>query len=389
MKILFIHNSYSDTTPTGEEHASRELATLLEEHGHTVKWFKRSSDEVRKGIGPFQAFFTGIYNPQSAKSLARMVDEYEPDIVQVQNLYPLLSSSIFRPLKQRGIPVVMRCPNYRLFCPNGLCLRPEGKVCEACFGGKEWHCVLNNCEENIMKSIGYALRNTYSRISHNIRDGVDVFIVQSEFQKKKFEEQGIPANKLAILPGISPDIKMKEELTDIGDCVSFVGRVSIEKGIYEFLEAARMNPCLPFKVAGSLDRNFSIPGDCPQNVEFVGFKKGVKLEAFYQNSRIIVVPSKWYEGFPNVILRAFILERPVITTNIGAMPSIVDNEQNGLLVEAGDSVALANAIRQLYPDIRKCVEFGKAGRIRAETSYSREQIYKMLMEIYARAIELN
>ena len=69
MNILFVHNSYSDKTPSGEEHASRELASLLEEHGHEVRWFKRSSDEIRGGLGPVKSFFTGIYNPSSAKSL--------------------------------------------------------------------------------------------------------------------------------------------------------------------------------------------------------------------------------------------------------------------------------------------------------------------------------
>jgi hypothetical protein len=190
MKVLFIHNSYSEKTPSGEEHASRELANLLEEHSHEVRWYKRSSDEVRNGLGCIKAFFTGIYNPNSAKKLAKILDEYKPDVAQVQNLYPLISSSIFKILKKRRIPVVMRCPNYRLFCPAGLCLNTSGEVCEKCFGGKEWNCIKYNCEQNVFKSIGYAIRNWYTRVSQNILNGVDIFIVQSEFQKEKFIEQG-------------------------------------------------------------------------------------------------------------------------------------------------------------------------------------------------------
>ena len=386
MKILFVHNSYRDKTPSGEEHASRELASLLEDHGHEVAWFKRSSDEIRSGLGPLKSFFTGIYNPASARALSKVLEDFKPDVVQVQNLYPLLSSSIFKPIKKRGIPVVMRCPNYRLFCPAGLCLNSKGEVCEQCFGGKEWNCVKNNCEQSFFKSAGYALRNWYSRASHNIANGVDVFIVQSEFQCRKFKEQGIPAEKLVILSGICPEIKDKD-LSQTGEYVTFVGRVSAEKGIYEFIEAAKNNPTIPFKVAGMLDKNFVKPADCPENVEFVGFLKGDALNDFYLKSRIIVVPSKWYEGFPNVITRGMLLKRPVITTNIGAMPSIIDNEVHGLLVEPGSVDGLSMAIGSLYADVARCKEYGEAGYEKACTLYSREAIYDTLIETYERLVK--
>ena len=385
MKILFVHNSYSDKTASGEEHASQELASLLEEYGHEVRWYRRSSDEIRNGLGSIKAFFTGIYNPYSVKELDRLVDDFNPDIVQVQNIYPLISSSIFKPLKERDIPVVMRCPNYRLFCPNGLCLDTKGKVCEKCFGGKEWYCVTKNCEKSILKSVGYALRNAYSRISRNIINGVDVFIVQSDFQKQKFIEQGIPADKLVILPGISPQITF-DTTTDLGENVSFVGRISVEKGIYEFIEAARLNPTIPFKVAGKLDVHFKMPNDLPQNVEFVGYKKGDDLDYFYSNSRIIVTPSKWYEGFPNVIVRAMLHSRPVITTNIGAMPSIIENGVNGILVKSGNVKQLSDAISRLYNDENCCREMGLAGYEKASKQYSRAAIYQRLMDVYTKVI---
>ena len=376
MKILFVHNAYSDKVPSGEEHASRELASLLK-----VRWFSRSSDEIRSGFGPLKAFFTGIYNPLSAKALAREMDKYKPDIVQVQNLYPLLSSSIFRPIKERGIPIVMRCPNYRLFCPNGLCLSPRGEVCEKCFGGREWHCIANNCEESFTKSLGYALRNCYSRISGNIINGVDRFIVQSEFQKQKFIQQGLPAEKLVTLPGICPEISVDNN-DSIGEYVSFVGRVSSEKGINEFIEAAKQNPTLPFKVAGSVDNKFVMPSDCSDNVEFLGFVKGDKLNELYLKSKIIVVPSKWYEGFPNVITRGMLLKRPVITTNIGAMPSIIRSGVHGFLVEPGNVRQLSETIAKLYSDDEMCRRFGEAGYAKACKEYSRDAIYKILVGTY-------
>ena len=383
MKILYVHNEYAK--PSGEEHAAGELVALLQEHGHEVRWFTRSSAEIADSTsGKLKALVSGIYNPSSAKELAKVLDDFKPDIVQVQNLYPLLSTSIFAPIKKRGIPVVMRCPNYRLFCPEGLSLDPHGNICERCWSGHELNCAVKNCMGIRSKSIGYALRNAFARISGNIRKGVDVFIVQSEFQKRKFEGQGIPSEKIGILPGISPRIE-KDYTPEIGEWVSFVGRVSAEKGIYEFIEAARMNPDIPFRVAGNLDINFEVPYNLPKNLEFVGFKKGDALNEFYMQSRIIVIPSKWYEGFPNVIVRGMLLHKPVITTDLGAMQSIIDDGLNGLRVPPADAKTLGAAIGNLYFDTKRCQGYGEEGYKKATSEYSREKVYETLMEIYEQA----
>lgn len=384
MKILYVHNEYAKWS--GEEQAASELVALLREHGHEVKWFARSSAEISdSAAGKVKALVAGVYNPFAARELAKVLDDFKPDIVQVQNLYPLLSSSIFKPIRKRGIPVVMRCPNYRLFCPGGLSLDSSGQICERCWGGHEINCVRLNCMGSRAKSLGYAVRNAFGRVTRNILDGVDVFIVQSEFQKRKFISQGIPAEKIGILAGISPVISGEEGTSGAGDWVSFVGRVSAEKGIYEFIEAARMNPGLPFKVAGNLDSNFKMPENVPDNVEFVGFKSGAALDDFYRASRIIVVPSKWYEGFPNVIVRGMLHRKPVVTTNIGAMQSIVDDGVNGVLVPAADGVKLGEAIGKLYGDTEACAKYGEAGYRKAVTEYSRETIYDALMGIYRQA----
>lgn len=388
MKILYIHNDYAK--PSGEEHASGELIQLLREHGHEVEKYSRSSAEIIGSTsGKIKSFFTGIWNPLEAKRLRSYLGHFKPDVAIVQNLYPLLSPSIFKPLKENHVPVVMRCPNYRLFCPGGLCLDNNGHICEKCFGrGKEWWCVRKNCEKSLFKSVGYAVRNATARKSRAILDGVDVFIVQSAFQKEKFTAQGIPGERIGILPGIAPVIAEYEEEAAIGDWFTFVGRVSEEKGIYEFIEAAKHLPHLTFKVAGNLDGNFKKPMDMPLNVEFTGFLKGRELDDLYRKSRAIVVPSKWYEGFPNVIVRGMFLKRPVITSDIGAMQSIIDNGVNGITVPPGDAEALKKAIEELSKDENKSVGYGLNGYEKAKALYSREQIYLSLQSIINQAVQI-
>jgi glycosyltransferase involved in cell wall biosynthesis len=326
-----------------------------------------------------------VHNPWTAKEMARRLDELQPDLVQVQNLYPLLSPSILRPCRERGVPVVMRCPNYRLFCPNGLHLC-RGKVCERCLGsGRELRCVFRNCEESLPKSVGYALRNWAARVTRRILNGVDMFIVQSEFQKGKFVANGIPTEKIGIVPGITPDVEFQAN-DGPGELVSFVGRVSPEKGIEEFLQAAKAMPDTPFAVAGSYEGMPGIRDHSPENVRWMGFLTGEDLNDFYRWSRILVFPSRWYEGFPNVATRAMILGKPVVAAKIGALAEIVDDGDTGTLFAVGDGGSLAEAVQGLYGDPALCRRYGEAGRRKALANYTQEAIYEHLMTAYSVAI---
>ncbi len=387
MRILFVHNDYASLS--GEEHAAETIADLCASHGHEVIWFRRSSSEIGDSIGgKAKAFFAGIHNPFAVRSLSRMLDEVEPDLVQVQNIYPLLSPSIFRPIKSRGIPVVMRCPNYRLFCPNGLHL-VRGEVCEKCLGfGREAWCILKNCENSLFKSTGYALRNAWARLSGRILKNVDMFIVQTEFQKGKFVERGIPESRIGIVPGFVPD-NDEAQPQELGDLVTFVGRVSPEKGIEDFLAAARLLPDVPFAVAGSENGMPGVRKRSPANVQWLGFLNANELHDLYARSRIVVVPSRWYEGFPNVVAQAMACARPVVAARIGAMTSIVEDNRTGLLAEVADPHDLARKIEALYHDHALCRRMGQAAREKAVVQYSSDSIYLALTTVYDNAIRHN
>ena len=140
MRILMVHNSYA--ARSGEEIQFDAIAQLLAKRGQEVSLYTRSSEEIaRSAAGEMRAFFAGIWNPRSRRDIRKLIEEKRPDIVFVQNLYPLVSPSILNLFRQAGIPVVMRVANYRLMCPNGLHLS-HGKVCERCLGGKEYWCLL-------------------------------------------------------------------------------------------------------------------------------------------------------------------------------------------------------------------------------------------------------
>jgi glycosyltransferase involved in cell wall biosynthesis len=383
MHILMVHNEYG--RPSGEEHALRAIGELLQNHGHEVFWFLKSSKDIGHSlIGKTKAFFSGIYSPGSRAEMVRLLDGKKVDVVQVQNLYPLLSPSVLGPCRERRIPIVMRCPNYRMFCPNGLHLC-KGIVCERCLGGKEWWCVLKNCEDNISKSLGYAVRSAVARFTRMIINNVTIFVVLSEFQKKRFVAGGIEPERVAIIPNISSHNR-SPNMEQLGDAISFVGRLSPEKGVLDFLKAASLLPQYNFTVAGDTSSMAEIMHNTGSNITFLRYVTDERLDAFYRHSRIVVLPSLCFEGFPNVIVRAMIESKPVIASRIGALPEIVEDGKTGLLFEPGNARDLANKIRYLleHPDL--CRKMGKAGREKAMMMYHPEAIYAQLIAVYEKAI---
>ncbi len=383
MRVLYIHNDYAK--PSGEETAAEGLVALLQEHGHDVAWHRRSSAEISGSLfGQVKSLFTGVWNPFEARRVRKAISEFKPDIVQVQNVYPLLSPSIFPAIKRLGVPIVMRCPNYRLFCPNGLCCDRQGHVCEECFGGHEWRCAVRNCTGSRLKSVGYALRGWSARVTRRILYNVDIFVVQTEFQRQKFIQQGIPEEKLAILPGIMQNMEPAAEWQP-GQYVTFIGRCSEEKGILEFIECARRLPDIPFMVAGAHDGMPGLRESAPANVLWTGFLKGEALRKAFLDSRMVVVPSRCYEGFPNTIVQSMQMGRPVVAVDLGSSGSIV---QEGIMGEKFTPMnvdEMAAKVEALYADVERCRRYGQAGRQEALRLYARESIYALLMDIYDRA----
>lgn len=387
MRVLYIHNDYY--SPSGEEHAAEAIVDLLREKGHDVHWYRRSSAELDSMFfGSVRAVFLSLQNSSSSRRVKKIIRNLNPDVVQVQNLYPLISPRVLKTIKAAGVPVVMRCPNYRLFCPTGLFYDPSGNICEKCTGPiRELWCVRKNCMENRSKSLAYALRNYVARITDVFRKYVDVFIVQSNFQRKKFIELGIEADRICVLPGITPELSENEIYTN-GKVVSFVGRVSREKGINDFLAAANKMPEVKFAIAGNIAKGFTYKNPSG-NIEWKGFLNGKDLDNFYRQSAVIVVPSKWYEGFPNVITRAMYHSKPVITTDIGCFPDIIDHGVNGFMYPSGDIDSLVAQIRRIVSNPSEAERMGKKGREKAEKEYSRDVIYDKLMGIYSKVTGVN
>jgi glycosyltransferase involved in cell wall biosynthesis len=379
MRVLIVHNNYR--IQGGEEYLVQSVGDVLRCHGaEVVEFRKRHTTGAREAVS---AFFTGLGNRSVNRELEAVIAKASPSHAFIGNLYPTISPAALGPIRRAGVPIVMNVQNFRLACPNGLHYS-HGEICTRCLGGKEYWCVLRNCERSLLKSTGYALRNAVARWTGGFTDNVDVFTPPTSFHARWLVSQGIEADRIHVIPNMVDDVAGSGRAGG-GDYVGFAGRVSPEKGVGVLLDAARRLPAVPFRIAGSFERMPALPASAPANVRFLGHLGPQDLSDFYANARMVVVPSVWFEGFPTVIPQAMLRARPVVASDVGGLADVITDGVTGYLFPMGDACQLADRINAIWSDATLAESMGVAAREQAVREYSRERYYERLMGAFAAA----
>lgn len=387
MKILIIHNAYGKYS--GEEAVVDRMYAMLTRHGHSVVKYSRSSEEIGTAITKkIYAFFSGIYSYKGVKEVREILKREKPDIVNIHNLYPLISPAALFECKKNGVPVVMTIHNFRLICPTGLFMR-NGTTCELCRENmNEWGCIRYNCERSAFKSVGYALRNAYARWTGAYMKNVTHYACITAFQREKLISVGFDADRISVIPNFV-DIKKREPYIE-GKYVAYCGRFSPEKGVDLIIEVARRHPEIPFKMAGEV-RDPEIISLIPKNVELVGYLSGDSLNEFYRKSAFIVMASRCYEGFPMSILEAAQHSKCTIGPAHGGFMEIIGKDENsiGALFKPGDVDDLEDKVVTFWKDKQRIKDLGLSASKKLEDEYSEEVIYNKWEKLLSRLVDEN
>lgn len=205
-------------------------------------------------------------------------------------------------------------------------------------------------------------------------------------------------NKIRLLKGSGVNLNEFTKFNEhIGiPVVCFASRLLIDKGVYEFISAARIlrdrSIKARFLLVGDLDTNNPTGLDnddltkinSKNIVEFLGYQDDIP--SLFEKSHIICLPS-YREGLPKVLIEAAAASRAIVTTDVpGCRDAIIPNK-TGLIVPVRNSEALANAIQDLLENSEKRVAMGRAGRELAEKEYAIENIVEAHLEIYNELIK--
>ncbi|WP_059010425.1 glycosyltransferase family 4 protein [Streptomyces specialis] len=200
-----------------------------------------------------------------------------------------------------------------------------------------------------------------------------------------------------ISPGVDPGLFTTSPVPE-APRVLFAGslaRAASYKGLPDLLHAVRAlarttTPGVRLEVVGagssaagyqSLARRLGLA----DHVTFTGRLAGGELAAAYRRARVLALPTH-YDSFPSVLVEAMASGRPVVTTRVGGIPSLVEDGGNGLLVGAGDITALTGALGAVLGDDALAGRLGAAGHalVRRELTWERQT--ERTVEVFERAL---
>ena len=386
-KILMVHNRYRQ--PGGEDAVFAAETEILRKHGHEVVEYLDDNRRI-EGLNPLVAAANTVWSYGSREKLSQVLRETKPDVVHFHNTFLQISPAAYYACWETAQPVVQTLHNYRLLCPVATFFR-DGHVCEDCLDRTPpWPAVLHGCYHNSrMQTAVVAAMLVFHRLLKTWQNQVHVYIALTEFVRRKFIEGGLPEEKIVVKPNfVYSDPGIREGK---GEYVLFVGRLSPEKGIKTLLWAWQYLQKIPLKIVG----------DGPLMDEICAYVKMHKLEwveligrcnhggvlELMKGARFLVFPSEWYEGFPVTIAETFACGVPVIASRLGAMAEIVDDGRTGLHFEPGNSEDLAAKVKWAWTHLDQMQQMGREARAEYEAKYTAERNYKMLINIYEKAIE--
>lgn len=380
MRILLVNKFHY--RKGGAETYYLTVGSELERMGHEVAYFSmRHPDnlpckwdkyfvtqrEYNNVKNPLKAARDGvalIYSPEAKRNFQALCEEFRPDVVHLNNVHRQITLSILDApyLGENKVPVFYTVHDYVTVCPGYLMLDGDGRVCDACLeDGRYRHCIERRCVKGSRaKSALAAMEASFNR-AHKSNRRIDRVIAPSRFMRSKLIEGGWPEDKVVFLQNFADDAILDRAANAGADATDrenpyllFFGRLSAEKGVDTLLRA--FDAALPNLPQGM---RLVVVGDgpdaaefktlasslgCASRIEFAGYQTGGALQAYVERASLAIASSRWRENMPYSIVEAFAAGTPVVGTNIGGIPELVDEGKTGFICEPGDVPSMADAI---------------------------------------------
>lgn len=413
MKILMVNKFLHPNG--GSETYIFQLGEELQKRGHEVQYFGMEHEgravgnraesytadmdfhtgKLRKLLYPFKI----VYSFEARRKLNVVLRDMKPDVVHLNNINFQLTPSVIYAVRAyekktgRRVKLVYTAHDYQWVCPNHTMRIPaDGRICFACREGHFFSCAKNRCiHGSFVKSLLGALEG---KLYHRLRTYamVDVIICPSAFMKRQLDTDPILAEKTVMMHNFveraAAGTGRGEEDRAAGkqdgaektaDYVLYFGRFSEEKGIATLLKACRALPDIPFVFAGTGPLEELV--EQTENVENRGFVTGSALAELIAGARFSVYPSEWYENCPFSVMESQMYGTPVLVSDLGGAPELVQAGSTGELFRGGDVEELTSHIRELWEDSERCRRYREGCRTSKFCTVG-EYCDKIVREVY-------
>ncbi|WP_175412899.1 glycosyltransferase family 4 protein [Clostridium sp. AWRP] len=382
-KILIVHNYYQ--IPGGEDTVVANEKKLLEKHGHKVILYTRNNCELKE-LSKFQKLllpFTTVFNIRTYREVKKIIREQQIDIVHVHNTLNLISPSVYYAALSYKKPVIQTVHNFRLLCPGATFYR-DGHICEDCINNGLKCAVKHSCYR------GSKMQTLACVISTKIHRMLGIYgklnyICLTEFNKQKLLNlKQIRPERVFVKPNF---VESNEEIIPY-ECREnqfvFAGRIDKLKGVDILLKAwnqmGKEAPKLVICGMGPMEEwcKQYITENSLTSVEMKEFVPNSEVRKIIANSKALILPTQWYEGFPMTIVEAYSVRTPVLGSEIGNVGSIIIDEQAGIKFRSDSISDIIRAVQEL---IKEPTLHEKA-LLEYDQKYTPERNYDDLKMIY-------
>ena len=389
MKILLANKFYYRRG--GDCIYTMNLEKMLKEKGHEVAVYAMQYPENEKsewsGYWPtnmtkLDAFTRPFGARQVMMGFSRLMDDFKPEVVHLNNIHTQLSPVIAKIAHEKGARVVWTLHDTKLVCPCYTCTR-DGKWCTECFTDKK-AVIRHRCMPGGLPGavIGYLEAQKWNK--EVLQKYVDLFLPPSKFMMDTCVEGGYKPEKFRVLCNFIDVTKVKglkgEEVKRLkGDYYVYLGRVNEVKGVRTLCKAAAQLDKRLVVIGGGellpeLQKTYV---DCKQ-IEFKGQMQWEEFMPILRGARFMVLPAEWSENNPLTVIESQSLGTPVLGARIGGIPELIDEGVSGMTFTSGDVEDLKDKIVKMsehefdYDAIAK----------NAIERYSSEAYYEKLMKYY-------
>lgn len=435
-KILIVSHGHPDINPGGGEIAAYNLFTEINRSQNYESCFLARHDKFARVHGGTTFSGTGKKNeilfyapmadwfqfsqpdkPKVWRDFRETLELYQPDMVHFHH-YVHLGLEMIREVKnyKKNIPVVLTLHEYFGICHNHgqMVKTTDGALCHSSSPASCAQCFPKYSPQD------FFLRKQFIESYFSL---VDQFISPSEFLRDRYIDWGIPAEKIKVIENIDLSTEASSSLTNVGmaklsnntkpptqnsitECsiknkrirFSFFGQINWFKGIDVLIDAISY---LPEKTRKKITININGSGLDHQPEEMQEYvKKSIQnaggiirlrgkydrseLPVLMQSSDWVVIPSKWWENSPMVILEAKKYGVPVICSNIGGMAEKVHHGLTGLHFQSGRADSLAEQMEWVVNNRQVQTEYAKniAAQFDSEADFrSHLDVYNLLSNV--------
>lgn len=304
-------------------------------HKKNQPYLSNSIDLGEEKINPIHFF----HNRRLVESIINIIETHSINLIIIHNIYhhfPMYE--LLKAIKKRShAKLLLYLHDYKIVCPTYSLLR-NNKICEKCTQKKFFLSFFLSCKNHsLIHSFITMLDSYWNNYLHDSYALLDCIVAPSNFLKSKVHSMGFQ-HKIHVLHNPIYRNQTKEILpkepffSRTKHRIVFAGRLSDEKGIEILVQCIHKLPNIDFSVVGDGPKKewFLQKITSCKNVSYYGYQKQNELFEIIRENDYLIIPSICYENNPMIILESMSLGTPVIGSNLGGIPELLENKRGFL-----------------------------------------------------------